>query len=129
MVEVINSLKKKDIVDIIHAVTVVGKILETVDKDLADCAGMKPDIMRIKAWAVIFKNPIQLFKTMFTNTLMNIDKIHADIGSIITDAETHKLHDLGEQIADILVLQIGPIPKIEDYYFEVFGENPSETLY
>ena len=90
---------------------------------------MKPDIMRIKAWAVIFKNPIQLFKTMFTNTLMNIDKIHADIGSIITDAETHKLHDLGEQIADILVLQIGPIPKIEDYYFEVFGENPSETLF
>ena len=129
LVEAINDFKKKDIVDIIKGVTVVGKMLSTLDKDLSDCAGMKPDLLRIKAWAVIFKDPIKLFRVMFNNTLMNIGKIHSDIGNIITDAETDKMHDLGENVADILVLQLGPIPKIEDYYFEVFGQDPAETLF
>ena len=76
LVEVIDDLKKKDIMDIIKGITVVGKMLSTVETDLTDCAGMKPDLLRIKAWAVIFKQPIKLFRTMFTNTLMNMDKIN-----------------------------------------------------
>ena len=129
LVEAIGDFKKKDLMDIIKGVTVVGKMLATVETDLTDCAAMGPDLLRIKAWSSIFKDPIKLFRVMFQNTLMHIDKIHADVGSIITDAETDKMHDLGEQVADILVLQIGPIPKINDYYYQVFGENPSETLY
>lgn len=127
--EVIDSLKKKDIIDIIHAVTVVGQMLTTVDKDLSDCAGMLPDLLRIRAWATIFKDPIKLFRVVFANSLANIDKIHGDIGKIITDVGTDDLHGLGEEIADILVLQLGPVPKLNDYYAGVFGQQPSETLY
>ena len=45
---------------------------------------------------------------------MNISHIHTDIGDIITDAGSNKLYDMGEKIADILVLQLGPIPKITE---------------
>ena len=129
LVEAIDDFKKKDVMDIIKAVTIVGKMLATVETDLTDCGSMGPDLLRIKAWSAIFKNPIKLFQVMFTNTLSHIDAIHTDIGSIIVDAETDQMKDLGEQIADILVLQLGPVPKINDYYFGVFGEQPAETLF
>jgi hypothetical protein len=45
---------------------------------------------------------------------MNITKIHNDIGAIETDASTDKLYDMGLKIADLLVLQLGPIPKLKD---------------
>ena len=112
--EAVEDFKKKDIMDIIKGVSVMGKIISTVDVDLQDCQGMKPDIKRIEVWSAIFKDPIALFKKAFGNTIMNISKIHTDIGDIITDAGTAKLHDMGEKIADILVLQLGPIPKTSE---------------
>ena len=129
LVEVVEDLKKKDVMDIIKAVTVVGDMLSTLDQDLTDCAGMKPDLLRIKAWAVIFKQPLKLFRVMFENTLMNMSAISTDIGEIVADAQMKQLHDLGLRIADILVLQLGPVPKIEDYYVGVFGTTPEETLF
>ena len=86
----IDDFKKKDLEDIIKGVTVVGKMLSTLDKDLSDCGGMGPDLLRIKAWATIFKNPALLLKTIFTNSMLHLDKIHADIGTIIVDAEGKK---------------------------------------
>lgn len=112
--QAVEDFKKKDIADIIKGVSKVGEIIATVDTDLQDCSGMGPDIQRIKVWAAIFKDPIALFKKAFSNTIMNISKIHSDIGDIITDAGSAQMHDMGEKIADILVLQLGPIPKIEE---------------
>merc|ERR1712164_216317 len=103
LVEVIDDLKKKDITDFIKAATVVGKMLATIETDLTDCAGMKPDLLRIKAWAVIFKHPLKLFNTMFTNTLMNLDALEGDVSNIMMDVMNQDFHDIGEQVADILV--------------------------
>ena len=114
LTEAVEDFKKKDIMDIIKGVSVIGKMIGTVDVDVQDCQGTAPDIKRIEVWAKIFKDPVALFKKAFSNTLMNISKIHTDIGDIITDASTDKLHDMGEKIADILVLQLGPIPKITE---------------
>merc|ERR1712195_384752 len=97
--EAVEDFKKKDIMDIIKGVSVMGKIISTVDVDLQDCQGMKPDIKRIEVWSAIFKDPIALFKKAFGNTIMNISKIHTD---------------MGEKIADILVHQLGPIPKTSE---------------
>merc|ERR1712127_642117 len=114
LMEAITDFKKKDITDIIKGVSVVGKMIGTVDTDLVDCKGASPDIKRIEVWAAIFKDPVALFKKAFSNTIMNISKIHTDIGDIETDASSNQLHDMGLKIADILVLQLGPIPKIEE---------------
>ena len=89
-------------------------MIGTIDTDLKDCQGVQPDIKRIQAWAVIFKNPIALFTKVFTNTMANMDKIEGDVMTIVMDAQTQDLHDMGEQIADILVTQLGPIPKLEE---------------
>ena len=114
LMEAITDFKKKDITDIIKGVSVVGKMIGTVDTDLVDCKGASPDIKRIEVWAAIFKDPVALFKKAFSNTIMNISKIHTDIGDIETDASSNQLHDMGLKIADILVLQLGPIPKISE---------------
>jgi hypothetical protein len=52
---------------------------------------------------------------------MNISKIHTDIGDIETDASSGDLKDMGGKIADILVLQLGPIPKITE--LETYNYN------
>ena len=114
LMEAITDFKKKDITDIIKGVSVVGKMIATVDVDLVDCKGASPDVKRIEVWAKIFKDPVALFKKAFGNTIMNITKIHNDIGAIETDASTDKLYDMGLKIADLLVLQLGPIPKISE---------------
>jgi len=41
---------------------------------------MKDDAARIQKWAAIFKNPTELAKTIFTNTLKNAGALKADIG-------------------------------------------------
>ena len=112
--EAVADFKKKDIMDIIKGVSQVGKIISTVDVDIKDCKSAGPDVKRIEVWAAIFKDPVALFKKAFSNTIMNISKIHTDIGDIETDASSNQLHDMGLKIADILVLQLGPIPKISE---------------
>ena len=114
LTEAVEDFKKKDIADIVKGVSVVGKMIGTIDTDLKDCKGVQPDIKRIQVWSEIFKHPIALFTKVFQNTMANMDKIEGDVGMIIMDAQSQDLHDLGEQIADILVTQLGPIPKIEE---------------
>jgi len=47
LIEAIGDFKKKDTMSIIAGVSVVGKMLGTIDTDLRDCRGMGPDIKRI----------------------------------------------------------------------------------
>jgi len=110
----VTDFKKKDIMDIIAGVSEVGKMISTVNVDVVDCAAAGPDVKRIEVWSAIFKDPVALFKKAFSNTIMNIGKIHTDIGDIETDAVSGNMKDLGTKIADILVLQLGPIPKISE---------------
>jgi len=112
--EAVGDFKKKDLADIIKGATVVGKMLESLDVDLADCEGMQTDAARIKVWAEIFRNPKELATTMFTNTIKHIMPIHNDIGKVETDISSQNFEDLGESVADILVQQLGPIPQLKE---------------
>ena len=47
LMEAITDFKKKDITDIIKGVSVVGKMISTVETDVVDCQGASPDIKRI----------------------------------------------------------------------------------
>ena len=92
LIEAIGDFKKKDTMSIIAGVSVVGKMLGTIDTDLRDCRGMGPDIKRIKVWSAVFKDPVALFKKAFANTLINLDNINKDVGKIIHDAQHNHLH-------------------------------------
>jgi len=80
MTAAIADFKKGDIKDIIAGAKVISHLLTTVDHDISDCKGMKDDAARIQKWAAIFKNPSELAKTIFTNTLKNAGALKADIG-------------------------------------------------
>ena len=114
LVEAVNDFKKKDIMDIIKGVSVIGKMIGTVDVDIQDCKSASPDIKRIEVWAKIFKDPVALFKKVFSNSIMHISEIHTDIGTIITDAQSKDFKGMGGAIADVLVTAIGPIPKVAE---------------
>ena len=103
---------KKDLFDILEGIKDIGKALSDLEKDVGDCKAIKPDIDRIKAWAVIFKQPKKLMETIVTNTLVHGPQIYGDIAKMITDIGAHQMHNTGEDIADILVTAIGPIPEI-----------------
>ena len=76
---------------------------------------MQDDIHRIEKWADIFKHPFTLIPKLIKNTSANIDAIYQDIGDIISNVEKHDdshlwMKTIGEDIAKILVLQLGPVP-------------------
>lgn len=114
LMEAVSDFKKKDLADVIKGATVVGKMLEGLDVDLADCEGMQSDAKRIKAWAEIFRNPKELASRMFTNTIKHIKPIHTDIGKVEQDVASQNFEDMGEAVADILVQQLGAVPQLEE---------------
>ena len=115
LAEAIQLIMKKDIPDILAAVKIIGQIIQEIPDQLQDCAGMQDDIHRIEKWADIFKHPFTLIPKLIKNTSANIDAIYQDIGDIISNVEKHDdshlwMKTIGEDIAKILVLQLGPVP-------------------
>jgi len=64
---IVNDILNGDLSHILDAVSTLGKLMEALPKDLADCEGVKPDLVRIEQWAQIFKNPAALSQIIFKN--------------------------------------------------------------
>ena len=108
--EVIGDFSKGDLTDILKGVELVGKVIQELPADLGDCEGMKADVARIEAWAAIFSNPTKLVQTLLTNVVANFPKVSADATSIVSDFKAAKYYNSGDDIADLLVVALGPVP-------------------
>ena len=114
MEEAIQDFMKGDLSDIIAGVEMVGKIIQELPTDLGDCQSMQADITRIEAWAQIFTNPTQLVETLITNTIANFSDITADISKTSQDIAAGDMYNTGEDIADIMVLELGKVPAMPE---------------
>jgi len=115
----ISDFEKKDIPDIIAGAKVVGQMVTQLSSDLSDCKSMSADVARVEKWAAIFKDPKALEKLMFQNTLMHIGAIKVDIQNISGDVQSKNYMDMGQQVADLLIQEVGPVPQL--------GLNPALT--
>lgn len=109
---VVSDLEKKDLQDILKAVGEVGQIIADIPTDFADCTSMQGDLKRIEAWGQIFKDPVKLMEVVTGNVLKNYSSILGDIGKIAPDFSSGDYKDAGTEVADVMVLAIGPIPEV-----------------
>ena len=108
--QAVGDFSKGDVTDIISGVELVGQIIQELPADLGDCQGMKDDVARIEAWAAIFSDPTKLVKTLLTNVIANIGGVTADASAIVSDFKAASYYKSGDDIADLLVLALGPVP-------------------
>jgi hypothetical protein len=71
---------------------------------------MSADLQRVEKWAQVFKNPSELEKLLLQNTIKHIGPIHTDITNISSDVKSKNYNDMGQQVADLLVQELGPVP-------------------
>jgi hypothetical protein len=109
--EAIQDFQKGDVPDIIKGVQAVGKIIQELPNDLQDCGDIQDDVNRIEKWAQIFTHPEQLIQTLVANAITNHSAVIADAQKIVSDFNANNFVQAGEDIGDILVLLIGPVPK------------------
>merc|ERR1712100_251881 len=108
--DAVSDIEKGDVTDIIKGVTELGQLISLLPADLQDCQGMQADIQRIENWASIFKDPSKLASTVATNVIKNFGEITSDVTKIGTDFGGQKYEAAGEDIADMLVATLGPVP-------------------
>ena len=109
----IEDFKKGDMFSILAGVQEMGVILQEIPADLGDCVAMKPDVDRIEVWAAIFKDPKALIATVIRNSMFHLAEIGADISQAVTDILADDFMAVGNDIADLLVLQLGPVPELK----------------
>ena len=115
----ISDFSKGDIQDVIKAVQELGQIVKELPQDLDDCKAIDDDIAKIEAWGQIFLNPVALVQTLTKNLLANWKDVSADISKTNADYAAEKYYDAGEDVADTLVLAVGPISRAEEIDAEI----------
>ena len=112
----ISDFEKKDFASIIKAIGELGVIIQGFPEDFKDCESMQGDIQRIEKWGQIFTHPTELITTLTTNVIAHFSDISGDISKITTDFSGHQYKAAGEDVADILVLSLGPVPERNTLY-------------
>lgn len=109
--DAVSDFEKKDIEDIIKGIGKIGEIIQEVPQDFQDCKSMQGDLQRIEAWGKIFEDPVKLAQVVGQNVIAHFSNIMTDINKIPTDFTDAKYKDAGEDIADLMVQAIGPVPE------------------
>ena len=107
----VEDFEKGDLADIIAGIGEIGQIIQDLPADFKDCDAMQGDLKRIEKWGKIFENPVQLFEMLAKNVVANFSQITKDIQTIPTDFTNKQFKSAGEDIADIMVQAIGPVPQ------------------
>jgi hypothetical protein len=96
---------------VLDAVVDIGKLMEALPKVLADCEGVKPDLVRIEQWAQIFKNPAALSQVIFENLLAHALWIGKDVEKAAFNVGAKNFYNVGKDVADLAIQVLGPVPK------------------
>jgi len=108
--DAVEDFEKGDFPSIIEGIGEIGKVIEELPDDLGDCSSMQDDLKRIETWGKIFEDPAKLAETVGMNILKNGGAILSDGEKVGTDFDNGQFKASGQDIAEILVLTIGPIP-------------------
>ena len=112
VMEALNDIMKGDIEDILAGVEVIGTLLTELPADFKDCQATQADFQRISNWLqAIVADPLTFAKTVTVNLVKNFPKITDDISATSADIGKNDYYTAGEDISDILVLTVGPVPE------------------
>jgi len=78
-------------------------------EELEGCENMQDDLNAIESWATSFTDENELISTVTKNFLENEIEIMADIGQLESDYSTQEYFKVGEDLATLAEVLIGPI--------------------
>ena len=78
-------------------------------QELKRCENMQDDLNAIESWASIFTDESQLISTVTKNFLEHRNEIMADIGQLESDYSTQEYFMVGEDLATLAEVLIGPM--------------------
>ena len=113
VVTAIDDFKKKDFADIIKGVKEIGVVVQEIPQDVKLCTSLSDDISKIENWAKIFQHPLQLAEALVKNLATHWGEVFSDVSKIDTDQKAGNFYNMGDDIADILVLLIGKPSEME----------------
>ena len=110
----VSDISKGDFQDVLKAVQEIGQIIKELPTDLDECKDIQDDITKVEAWAAVFANPVKLAETLTKNLLANWKKVSADVTTVESDWNAAKYYEAGEDVADMLILSVGPISESQN---------------
>jgi len=114
MFDAVTLFAKKDLTDIMSALTHIGNVFLSMPKDLIDCTHVASNLQRIEAWATPFKNPKEALPLIWTNLLTNYVAMIHNLDTMNTKFAAHDIQGAGVSAALILELGLGPISVAEE---------------
>ena len=78
-------------------------------QELHTCEGMSADLKAIEEWASILTNKTKLISTVSKHYLFHKQEVQADITQLKSDYAAAEYFNGGEEIADLLIILVGPI--------------------
>lgn len=101
---------------VIAGIKDIGDIIFLLPDAVSGCTdpGIFVDIHTIEDWAVIFKQPLKLSKTVGKNWLMHGTEIKKTITEEEADWAAKKFFDAGVATASVLAALVGPIKTARD---------------
>jgi len=105
----IADFKKGGMDSDLQGILEFGLAVLQIPQALGTCKGMTDDLSAIKEWASIFKNPTKLAATVSKHYLFHKSEIKSDISALESDWTTGKAFQSGTDLADLMILAIGPI--------------------
>ena len=78
-------------------------------QELKKCENMQDDLTAIKSWASIFTDESKLISTVTKHFLVHKKEITADIGQLESDYSTQEYFKVGEDLATLAEVLIGPM--------------------
>lgn len=89
----------------------LGLAMQELPQDFTNCSsGLQDDLARIGDWATIFIEPVQLAEDVSHNIVTNPIKADRLLHHAERDCNLPDYYLCGEDVADILVLAVGPVP-------------------
>ena len=115
--EAIADFEKADLTDIIAGVELVGKVIQELPTDVQNCENVKDDVARLEKYAEIFQDPTKLAETVTVNFFKHAKIISADASDISVETGKGDFYKAGDDVADLVVQVLGPVPEDKDNLF------------
>ena len=92
----------------------VADIVNLIPQSLNDCSAIQGEFARIQKWGEIFADPVKLVQVVSENFFKNYVQIMEDVSKTSTDFADNDFYNAGEEVADMLILTVGPVPTAEE---------------
>merc|ERR1712147_124636 len=102
---IVKDLQSLDVAHIVDAVKKIVTLVQQIPGDLKTCEAIQGDITKITNWASSI-DPTKIPG----NVINNLSPTVKDVQTITTDFQSNNYMDAGEQVADIAIEVLGPVP-------------------